>query len=76
LEGARNGIIIAGEPSGNAKPLRETKAMAIDPVCGMNVDDKNPEFTAKFAGKKYVFCSEKCQKEFENQPEEYVETAA
>jgi YHS domain-containing protein len=50
--------------------------MTIDPVCGMNVDDKNPEFTTNFAGKKYVFCSEKCQKEFENEPEEYVETAA
>lgn len=50
--------------------------MTIDPVCGMNVDEKNPEFETKFAGRKYFFCSEKCQKEFENEPEEYVETAA
>jgi YHS domain-containing protein len=53
-----------------------SNAMTIDPVCGMNVDEKNPEFETKFAGRKYFFCSEKCQKEFENEPEEYVETAA
>jgi YHS domain-containing protein len=53
-----------------------SNAMTIDPVCGMNVDEKNPEFETKFAGRKYLFCSEKCQKEFENEPEEYVETAA
>jgi len=50
--------------------------MTIDPVCGMDVDDTNPEFLTKFAGKNYVFCSESCQKEFEEQPDEYAETAA
>jgi YHS domain-containing protein len=29
-----------------------------------------------FAGRKYFFCSEDCRKEFENEPEEYLETAA
>jgi YHS domain-containing protein len=50
--------------------------MTTDPVCGMKVDEKNPEFETKFAGKRYVFCSEKCQQEFESDPEEYVEAAA
>ena len=54
---------------------REVKIMT-DPVCGRNIEETNPEFQARFAGKKYVFCSEECRKEFEERPEEYVETAA
>lgn len=50
--------------------------MKIDPVCGVEVDEKHPEFQAMFAGKKYLFCSEECRKEFEDQPEDYLETAA
>jgi YHS domain-containing protein len=50
--------------------------MTIDPVCGIEVDEKNPEFQAQFAGKKYFFCSDECRKEFEQQPNEYIETAA
>jgi Cu+-exporting ATPase len=50
--------------------------MVTDPVCGMKVDEKKPEFQAQYAGRKYVFCSDECRKEFENTPEEYVESAA
>ena len=50
--------------------------MATDPVCGMTVDDSKAEFQTQFAGKKYFFCSEDCRKEFEDQPEEYMGTAA
>ncbi len=50
--------------------------MATDPVCGMKVDDKNPEYQAQFAGKKYTFCSETCRQEFESNPDEYIEAAA
>lgn len=50
--------------------------MTTDPVCGMKVDENNSEFVTKFAGKKYAFCSEDCQKEFEKRPEEFVEAAA
>lgn len=75
LECGKNGIIIAHGCLGKKITIGRN-AMTIDPVCGTKVDDKNPEFETKFAGRKYVFCSEKCQKEFENAPEEYVETAA
>ena len=50
--------------------------MAIDPVCGMKVDEKNTQFQTQFAGKKYYFCSEDCREEFENRPEDYLEIAA
>jgi P-type Cu+ transporter len=49
--------------------------MTLDPVCGMPIDEKNPEFQSAFAGKKYFFCSDECRKEFEDRPDEYVETA-
>jgi YHS domain-containing protein len=50
--------------------------MTQDPVCGMNVDEKNAELQVQVAGKKYFFCSEECKKEFQEKPEDYVETAA
>jgi YHS domain-containing protein len=42
----------------------------------MTIDEEKPEFRATFAGKKYSFCSEECKREFEERPEEFVETAA
>lgn len=42
----------------------------------MRVEEKKAEFQTQFAGKKYFFCSEECRKEFEDQPQDYVETAA
>jgi YHS domain-containing protein len=46
--------------------------MAIDPVCGMRVEEKKAELQTQFAGKKYFFCSEECRKEFESEPDEYI----
>ena len=50
--------------------------MVTDPVCGMKVNDNNSQFQTQFAGRKYYFCSDECRKEFEADPNEYVETAA
>jgi YHS domain-containing protein len=50
--------------------------MAIDPVCGMKVDEGRTEFHTQFAGKKYFFCSEECQTEFENRPDEFATVTA
>jgi YHS domain-containing protein len=50
--------------------------MAMDPVCGMKINDKNPEFHTELDGRNYVFCSEQCKQKFEESPEEYVESAA
>jgi len=50
--------------------------MTRDPVCGTRVEEQESEFQTQFAGKKYFFCSEECRKEFENQPDEYIEAAA
>ncbi len=60
-------------PSGNSAQGGE---MITDPVCGMEVDEKQSEFQMMFAGKKYSFCSDECRKEFAERPDEFVETAA
>jgi Cu+-exporting ATPase len=58
------------------KNLSQGGIMTTDPVCGMKVDEKRSEFQTQFAGKKYSFCSENCKREFEADPDEFVETAA
>ncbi len=50
--------------------------MAIDPVCGMEVDEQDAEFQASHAGKKFYFCSEECQNKFEKNPGEYSAASA
>ena len=39
--------------------------MATDPVCGMEVDEKDKNtLTAVVSGKKHYFCSNECRHEF------------
>jgi Cu+-exporting ATPase len=45
--------------------------MAKDPVCGMSVDEAQPGGTAVYKGQTYFFCSNGCQKKFEENPEFY-----
>ncbi len=46
--------------------------MAIDPVCGMAVDEKTSKITVKHKGATYYFCSPTCKKEFEKNPQSHV----
>jgi YHS domain-containing protein len=48
--------------------------MAKDPVCGMNVNEKEAAGTAVYKGKTYYFCSNSCKARFEKEPEKYVES--
>ncbi len=45
--------------------------MAIDPVCGMEVDEKKAAFK-EYKGKRYYFCSPACQWAFEMKPEQFL----
>lgn len=47
--------------------------MVKDLVCGMMVDEKNPPAKTTYKGKDYYFCMEGCKREFEANPEKYVE---
>jgi YHS domain-containing protein len=46
--------------------------MAIDPVCKMQVDEKNAPATSEYKGKKYYFCALGCKKAFDQDPEKYL----
>jgi YHS domain-containing protein len=50
--------------------------MAIDPVCGMDVDEKNAPAKTEYEGVEYYFCSPTCKQEFQEDPEEYISPAA
>ncbi len=47
-----------------------------DPVCGMEVNEKSAPAEAVYEGKPYYFCSPDCKDEFEEDPEEYIDSAA
>ncbi len=46
--------------------------MAIDPVCKMEVDEKQAAATSEYKGKKYYFCAVGCKKAFDADPEKYL----
>ena len=46
--------------------------MAVDPVCGMTVDEKSAAGSIAHAGKTWYFCSARCQHEFEGNPGKYA----
>ena len=65
------------ETEGRGRQISKRRgSMTKDPVCGIKVDENRGEFHTQFAGKKYFFCSDECMKEFEAEPDAYVETAA
>lgn len=46
--------------------------MAVDPVCGMEVDESNAVYVSEYKGKKYYFCSPGCKADFDSEPEAYL----
>ncbi len=46
--------------------------MAIDVVCGMEVDEKIAKFRSEYRGKSYYFCSAGCKKAFDENPKKYL----
>lgn len=47
--------------------------MAIDPVCGMQVDEKEAAATYEYKGKTYYFCAPGCKEDFVRDPEKYLQ---
>ncbi len=41
--------------------------MAIDPVCGMAVDEKTAQDRSEYAGQTYFFCSSICKSTFDQE---------
>jgi len=45
---------------------------AIDPVCGMKVEEADAPATTAYKSTTYYFCSEDCKEEFDGDPESYA----
>lgn len=45
--------------------------MAVEPVCKMNVDEKNAAATYEYKGKTYYFCAVGCKEAFAKGPEKH-----
>lgn len=53
------------------RALTPQEQLALDPVCGMNVEvEKAP--TAEYQGEKYYFCCSHCKEAFEGSPQQYL----
>ena len=46
--------------------------MAEDPVCGMDVNEKQAAAQAQYKGQAFYFCSPGCKATFEKNPEKYA----
>jgi Cu+-exporting ATPase len=46
--------------------------MAVDPVCGMQVDEKSAAATSEYMGQTVYFCSGGCKASFDKDPEKYM----
>jgi len=51
----------------------QNEQLAIDPVCGMNVE-MGKAIKTEYNGETYYFCCTHCQQAFESRPAEYLET--
>jgi len=49
-----------------------TPETVIDPVCNMEVDPATAQWSSEYKGKTYYFCAPGCKREFDSNPEEYV----
>jgi len=43
-----------------------------DPVCNMQVDEKNAAARSEYKGQTYLFCSEDCKERFDQNPQRYA----
>ena len=43
--------------------------IAIDPVCGMEVEIEKAQHTTEYRGTTYYFCAKGCKLDFEDEPE-------
>jgi Cu+-exporting ATPase len=47
-----------------------------DPVCGMEIDPKTAAGRSEYKGQTYYFCSTGCKKDFDKEPEKYLDKQA
>lgn len=53
------------------KECEQDKGMAVDPVCGMRVDERTSKLKSEHEGKTFYFCSASCKNTFDKDPHKY-----
>ena len=48
-------------------------AAQVDPVCGMQVDERTAAGQSQHEGRTYYFCSAGCKEKFDQDPERYAQ---
>jgi YHS domain-containing protein len=46
--------------------------MALDPICGMTVNEKTAQLKSEFEGQTYYFCSPGCKRSFDKEPQKHI----
>lgn len=55
-----------------AVPAASAAGEAIDPVCGMTVEQADARYTSVHAGQTFYFCCAACQHKFEREPDHFL----
>ncbi len=50
--------------------------MTKDPVCGMQIDEKQAAGKSEHQGQTFYFCSPNCKQKFDENPEQYAKKTA
>lgn len=50
-----------------------TMANVTDPVCGMSFDSSQAVAQTMHEGQAYFFCSDECRRQFEENPDQYLQ---
>ncbi len=62
---------VVGKTDARVDTRRDT-AVAKDPVCGMQVDEKKAAATSNYKGTTYYFCAAACKATFERAPDKFI----
>lgn len=46
--------------------------MAVDPVCGMEVDPDKAAASSTYEGNTYYFCAQECKQKFDSEPGHFL----
>ncbi len=49
---------------------------SVDPVCGMQVEEKKAATTYDHEGVRYYFCSASCKDTFQKEPQKYIKAGS
>ena len=76
IDGLGRSVNLLRDQASKFRIHEEEDEMTKDPVCKMDIDEKQTNFHSDYAGRKYHFCSEECKDTFDSQPERYAASAA